>query len=37
MTKMKCDCKVVYARNPDVSQKALSQRGQIYVIIKNLK
>ena len=34
---MKCNCKVVYARNPDVPQKALTQRGQINVIVKNLK
>ena len=37
MAKMKCDCKVVYVRNPDVPQKALSKRSQIYVIGVNLK
>ena len=37
MTKMKCDYKVVYARNPDAPQKALSKRSQIYVIGGNLK
>ena len=26
-TKIKCNCKVVYARNPDVPQKALSERS----------
>ena len=26
MTKIKYNCKVVYARNPDVTQKALSER-----------
>ena len=26
MTKIKCNCKVVYARNPDVPQKVLSER-----------
>ena len=29
---MKCDCKVVYACNPDVPQKDLSERSQSYVI-----
>ena len=28
MTKMKCDCKVVYACNLDVPQKVLSERSQ---------
>ena len=37
MAKMKCDCKVVYVRNPDVPQKALSKRSQIYVTGVNLK
>ena len=37
MTKMKCDSKVVYACNPDVPQKALSERSQSYVIEENLK
>ena len=27
MTKIKCNCKVVYTRNPDVPQKALSERS----------
>ena len=35
MTKMKCDCKVAQARNPDVPQKALSERSQSYVIERN--
>ena len=34
---MKYDCKVVYARNPDLPQKALSECGQSYVIEGNLK
>ena len=29
MTKIKCNCKVVYARNPDVPQKALSERRHL--------
>ena len=37
MTKMKCDCKVVYACNPGVPQKALSERSKSYVIGENLK
>ena len=37
MAKMKCDCKVVYIRNPDVRQNALSKRSQIYGIAVNLK
>ena len=37
MTKMKCNCKCVYARNPDVPQKALSECSQSYVIGENLK
>ena len=37
MAKMKCDCKVVYVRNPDVRQKTSSKRSQIYVIAVNLK
>ena len=37
MTKMTCDCKVVYACNPDVPQKDLSERSQSYVIGENLK
>ena len=37
MTKMKCNYKVVYARNPDVLQKALSKRSQSYVLGENLK
>ena len=37
MTKMKCDCKVVYACNLDVPQKVLSERSQSYVIGENLK
>ena len=28
MTKMKCDCKIVYACNPGVPQKALSERSK---------
>ena len=31
MMKMKCNCKVVYARNPDVLQKALPERSQSLV------
>ena len=27
MMKIKCNCKVVYARNPDIPQKALSERS----------
>ena len=27
MTKIKCNCKVVYIRNPDVPQKALSEHS----------
>ena len=27
MTKIKCNCKVVYTRNPDVPQKVLSERS----------
>ena len=34
---MKRDLKVVYACNPDVPQKALSQRSQKYFIVGNLK
>ena len=37
MTKLKCDFKVVYACNPDVSQKALPELSQSYVIGENLK
>ena len=37
MTQMKCDCKVVYARNPDVPQKTLPKRSQSYVIRGNLR
>ena len=37
MKKMKRDCKVVHARNPDVPQKTLSYRSQKYVIVWNLK
>ena len=37
MTKMKCDFKTVQARNPDVPQKALSERSQSYVTEGNLK
>ena len=37
MTKMKCDCKVVYKYSPDVTQKALSEHSQNRVIGKNLK
>ena len=37
MTKTKCDCKVVYARKPEVPQKALSERCQSYVVGGNLK
>ena len=37
MTKMKCDCKVVYALNTDVPQKALSECSQSYVIGGNMK
>ena len=29
MAKMKCNCKVVYARNPDVPRKALSERSHL--------
>ena len=32
MTKMKYDCKVVYARNADVPQKALFECSQSYVL-----
>ena len=34
---MKCDCKAVYACNPDVPQKPLSERSQSYVIGEDLK
>ena len=34
---MKRDCKVVYARNPDLPQQTLSERSQKYVVIGNLK
>ena len=37
MTKVKCDCKVVYASNPDVPQKALPECSQSYDIGGNLK
>ena len=37
MAKMKCDCEVVYARNPDVPQKALFECSQSYVIGRKLK
>ena len=37
MTKIKCNCKVVYARNPDALQKALSERSHFYVTRGNLK
>ena len=37
MTKMKCDCKVVYTGNPGVPQNALSKSRQTYVIGGNLK
>ena len=37
MTKIKGNCKVVYARNPDVPPKALSERSYFYVIRGNLK
>ena len=37
MTKTKCDCKVVDARNPDIPQKVISERIQSYVIVGNLK
>ena len=37
MTKWKCDFKTVQARNPDVPQKALSERSQSYVTEGNLK
>ena len=37
MKKMKRDCKDVHARNPDVPQKTLSERGQKSVIVGNLK
>ena len=36
MTKMKCDCNV-YARNPDLPQKALSELSQSYGIGGHLK
>ena len=32
MTKMKCDCKVVYALNTDVPQKALSECSKIMLL-----
>ena len=32
MTKMKYDCKVVYALNADVPQNALSKCSQSYVL-----
>ena len=34
---MKCDCKVVYARIPDVLTKPLYECSQSYVIGGNLK
>ena len=37
MTKMKRDCKVVYARNPQVPQKTVSKCSKKYVIVVNLK
>ena len=37
MMNMKCYCKVVYARNPDLPQKALSEPNHFYVIGGNLK
>ena len=37
MTNMKCYCKVVYVRNPDVPQKALSEPNHFYVIGGNMK
>ena len=37
MTKTKCDCKVVYACNPDVPQKALSERSLSCVFGDNPK
>ena len=37
MTKMKCACKGVYACNPDVPQKSLSELSQSYVIGEKLK
>ena len=37
ITKMKCDCKVVYARIPDVLRKPLYECSQNYVIGGNLK
>ena len=37
MTKMKCDCKVVYALNTGVPRKALSECSQSYVIGGNMK
>ena len=36
MAKMKCYCKVVYASNPEVPQKALSDRSESYVIGGNV-
>ena len=35
--KMKCDCKVVYARIPNVLRKPLYECSQSYVIGGNLK
>ena len=32
MTKIKCNCKVVYTRNPDVLQKALSERSHFMLL-----
>ena len=37
MTKMKSDRLLVYPRNPDVLQKALSERSQSYINRGNLK
>ena len=37
MTNMKCYCKVVYACNLDVPQKALSETNHFYVIGGNVK
>ena len=37
MAKMKCDFKTVQTCNPDVPQKAVSERSQSYVTEGNLK
>ena len=37
MTKIKCNCKVVYARNPDLPQKALPERSQFLFYWKEPK